>query len=136
MRYVFWEEISPNLNPSLFNIRYELVKNVMNNSLIFTEHCVHPQKPEMEFSLPPPLTDQAQNHLTSPAPSPGLSPQGFSSLHHWQTVDGNAKKGKQKQTNKNFHQLSSLPSIHSLNIISFLNMYKLKYTAHFLSLIS
>lgn len=108
----------------------------MNNSLIFTEHCVHPQKPEMEFSLPPPLTDQAQNHLTSPAPSPGLSPQGFSSLHHWQTVDGNAKKGKQKQTNKNFHQLSSLPSIHSLNIISFLNMYKLKYTAHFLSLIS
>lgn len=108
--------------------------NVMNNSLIFTEPCVNPQKPEMELSLPPPLTDQAQNHLTSPAPSPGLSPQGFSSLHHWQRVDGNAKKKeKEKQTNKkHFRHLSSFPSTQSLDDIIFPNMHKLKYKAHFL----
>lgn len=109
--------------------------NVMNNSLIFSDPGVNPQKPEMELSLPPPLTAQVQNHLTSPAPSPGLNPQGFSSPHHWQRVDGNAKREKQTQTNtnkQNFHHLSSFPSIQSFNTILFPNTYKLKYKVHFL----
>ena len=73
------------------------VRNIYE-SLIFTEPYVNPQRPEMESSLPPPLTDQAQNHLTSPAPSPVLSPQGSSFLHRWRRVDGNAReKKKEKQ---------------------------------------
>ena len=106
---------------------------IINNLLIFTKPCVNPQKPEMELSLPPPLKDQAQNHLIFPALSPGLSPQGSSSPHHWQSVDGNAKrKGKQtqKQTQKPFHYLSSFPSIQCPDIIIFPNMCKLKSEAH------
>lgn len=68
-------------------------------SLIFTEPYVNPQRPEMESSLPPPLTDQAQNRLTSPAPSPVLSPQGFSFPHHWRRVDGNAREKKKEKEN-------------------------------------
>ena len=37
-------------------------------SLFFTEPYVNPHRPEMESSLPPPLTDQAQSHLTSRQP--------------------------------------------------------------------
>lgn len=94
--------------------------NVMNNSLIFTEPGVNPQKPEMELSLPPPLTDQAQNHLTSPAPSPGLSPQGFSSLRHWQRVDENAKKKeKEKQTKNIFIIFLHFPPFSPSTTLSF-----------------
>lgn len=70
--------------------------NIMNHSLLFAKTCVTPQKPKMNLSLPPPLTDQAQNHPTSLALSPGLSPRGFSFPHHWQRVDGNAKEKKMK----------------------------------------
>jgi hypothetical protein len=70
--------------------------NTINHSIILSEPWVNPQRPKMELSLPLPLTDQAQNHLTFPAPSPGLSLQGFSFLHHWQRVDGNAKEKKTK----------------------------------------
>lgn len=115
----------------MFNVRYELVINVINHSVNFTEPYISPQRPGMELSLPPPLTDQAQNHLTSPAPSLGLSPQGFSFPHHWQTVDGNAKE-KEKQKQNVFIIISSFLFIQSLNIIIFPNMDKLKSKAHFL----